>query len=287
MLFSMTGFGKSHLQTYEKEINVEIKSLNSKNHDFKLRLPSSFKEKETEVRRLLIEKLIRGKIDLQIQINDLSGKPSGKINPLVLKKYLEQLREVKPDLDENLAINSIIKLPDVLQIEENHPDEYLWNEIKKSVVDAIEHLIDFRKQEGNSLRKDLENNITTIKKHLDKIIEIDKNRIKEKKSKIHSELEQLKVEIDENRFEQELIYYIEKFDINEEIVRLKNHLDYFLKELHNNKISKGKKLGFISQEIGREINTIGSKANHSEIQRNVVEMKDALEKIKEQVLNVL
>ncbi len=287
MLLSMTGFGKSRKQNNDMEIVVEIRSLNSKNQDIKIRIPSGFKEKETDIRSLILNKLIRGKIDVSLQIEDLSGKASAKINPQALTAYLSQLKQIKPDIDENLAINSIIRLPDVLKTDENEPDEKLWLEIKNLLSEAVEQLTNFRLQEGKSIEKDLQNNVLIIRNKLQTIIEEDKRRILSKKEKIRSELEKLKIEIDENRFEQELIYYIEKFDINEEIIRLKNHLDFFIKQLKTEQLSKGKKLGFIAQEIGREINTIGSKANDSIIQKSVVEMKDALEKIKEQVLNVL
>jgi len=287
MLLSMTGFGKARKQNNDMEIVVEIRSLNSKNQDIKIRIPSGYKEKETDIRSLILNKLIRGKIDINLQIEDLSGNTLTKINPQALQSYLAQLKQIKPNIDENLAINSIIRLPDVLKTEEKELDEKLWKAIKNVVEEAIEQLINFRLQEGKSIEKDLHNNILFIQKKLQTIVAEDENRIKTKKEKIRSELEKLKMEIDENRFEQELIYYIEKFDINEEIIRLKNHLDYFINQLNSEQMSKGKKLGFIAQEIGREINTIGSKANDSIIQKSVVEMKDALEKIKEQVLNVL
>ena len=287
MLLSMTGFGKARKQNNDMEIVVEIRSLNSKNQDIKIRIPSGYKEKETDIRSLILNKLIRGKIDINLQIEDLSGNTLTKINPQALQSYLAQLKQIKPNIDENLAINSIIRLPDVLKTEEKELDEKLWKAIKNVVEEAIEQLINFRLQEGKSIEKDLHNNILFIQKKLQTIVAEDENRIKTKKEKIRSELEKLKMEIDENRLEQELIYYIEKFDINEEIIRLKNHLDYFINQLNSEQMSKGKKLGFIAQEIGREINTIGSKANDSIIQKSVVEMKDALEKIKEQVLNVL
>ena len=287
MLLSMTGFGKSRKQNNDMEIVVEIRSLNSKNQDIKIRIPSGYKAKETEIRSFILNKLIRGKIDVSLQIEYLSGKASAKINLQALTAYLSQLKQIKPDIDENLAINSIIRLPDVLKTDENEPDEKLWLEIKNVLSEAVEQLINFRLQEGKSIEKDLQDNILIIRNKLQTIIEEEKRRILSKKEKIRLELEKLKIEIDENRFEQELIYYIEKFDINEEIIRLKNHLDFFIKQLKTEQLSKGKKLGFIAQEIGREINTIGSKANDSIIQKSVVEMKDALEKIKEQVLNVL
>ena len=287
MLFSMTGYGKAEKQINDKNIQVEIRSLNSKNLDLKMRIPSEYKEKEVEIRNLIYKNLKRGKVELNFNVEDLSDAPKNKIEPNIVKDYMEQLTAIFPDLDKNIVLSSVLKMPDILKTDEKEFDEQEWKNILPIIEEAIQKLNNFRQEEGKSLEKDLRSNIDKIEKLLVDVSGLDENRIQRKKEKIRSDLEQLQTKIDENRFEQELIFYVEKFDINEEKVRLKNHLVYFIKELDENVPVKGKKLGFISQEIGREINTMGSKANDSEIQQKVVQMKDALEQIKEQVLNAV
>lgn len=287
MLFSMTGYGKAEKQINDKNIQVEIRSLNSKNLDLKMRIPSEYKEKEVEIRNLIYKNLKRGKVEFNFNVEDLSDAPKNKIEPNIVKDYMEQLTAIFPDLDKNIVLSSVLKMPDILKTDEKEFDEQEWKNILPIIEEAIQKLNNFRQEEGKSLEKDLRSNIDKIEKLLVDVSGLDENRIQRKKEKIRSDLEQLQTKIDENRFEQELIFYVEKFDINEEKVRLKNHLVYFIKELDENVSVKGKKLGFISQEIGREINTMGSKANDSEIQQKVVQMKDALEQIKEQVLNAV
>ncbi len=287
MLFSMTGYGKAEKQINAKNIQVEIRSLNSKNLDLKMRIPSEYKEKEVEIRNLIYKNLKRGKVEFNFNVEDLSDAPKNKIEPNIVKDYMEQLTAIFPDLDKNIVLSSVLKMPDILKTDEKEFDEQEWKNILPIIEEAIQKLNNFRQEEGKSLEKDLRSNIDKIEKLLVDVSGLDENRIQRKKEKIRSDLEQLQTKIDENRFEQELIFYVEKFDINEEKVRLKNHLVYFIKELDENVPVKGKKLGFISQEIGREINTMGSKANDSEIQQKVVQMKDALEQIKEQVLNAV
>lgn len=287
MIYSMTGYGKAENQFNNKDIKVEIRSLNSKNLDLKTRIPSEYKEKETALRSYLGKKLKRGKVEFSLTADDSSNATKNKINKEVLQSYLQQLEEIEPGMNRENMIQAILRLPDVLKQEEENIDPREWEEIMKIIDSAVENFWNYRKDEGEAMEKDLKENAGQIEALLKEIDALDKGRIEKKKKKLRSELEQLDIDADENRFEQELIYYLEKQDINEEKVRLKNHLDYFLKELDSPEILKGKKLGFIAQEMGREINTIGSKANDSEIQKKVVQMKDSLEKIKEQLLNIL
>ncbi len=287
MLYSMTGYGKAEKQINDKNIQVEIRSLNSKNLDLKTRIASEFKEKETALRSRLGKAFLRGKIDFNLQSEEVNDKPKNILNEKVITTYIEQLQKITPELSKAELLPSVLRLPDVLKHEEESIDEEEWKKINEVIDEAIARFWEYRKEEGEAMEKDLRSNIAEIQKNLNEIKELDKDRITKKKEKLRAELDQLKTEIDENRFEQELIYYLEKWDINEEKVRLQNHLDYFLKEMDGKQKPKGKKLGFISQEIGREINTIGSKANDSKIQQKVVKMKDALEQIKEQLLNIL
>ncbi|PHS54267.1 MAG: YicC family protein [Lutibacter sp.] len=281
----MTGYGKAVLQISTKKITVELKSLNSKNLDLNVRIPSYYREKELNVRKKLASALVRGKVDFFIYIENNSGEGSSKINETVVKEYMNQLKTIV-DSNEVELLKMAIKLPDALKTEREELDEEEWLQIDVAIDDAIEKLNKYRTDEGASMQADFDLRISIIEKLLEKVIEIDPKRIEHIKVKLKKSIEELATKIDENRFEQELIYYIEKLDITEEKVRLKNHLDYFKKELEE-QISNGKKLGFITQEIGREINTIGSKSNFAEMQKLVVQMKDELEKVKEQNLNVL
>ncbi len=287
MILSMTGYGKAE-QTYQnKHIIVELRALNSKNVDIKARIPANYREKEMPMRKLLANELMRGKIDFNLTIEDLEESPKNMINSKILTAYLNQLKAINPEADESVLMAAALRLPDVLQVANEDLDETEWQYVLKALNDAVAKLMLYRKDEGTALEKDLKKRLKNIRNGLVKISELDEGRINRVKIRLKEALEQLQQEVDANRFEQELIYYLEKFDINEEKVRLQNHLDYFEKELASDQVTKGKKLGFITQEMGREINTIGSKANDSAIQREVVKMKDALEKIKEQVLNVL
>jgi len=283
----MTGYGKAEQSFQNKNITVEIRTLNSKNIDLKTRIPQTYREKEMPIRKMLSQALKRGKIDFNLTIEDLEERPKNKINPAILKAYLQQLKAVKPDADETQLLVGVLRLPDVLEAEKEQLNEDEWQAVLSAINQASQKLTDYRRDEGKSLENDLKQSLDLIQTGLNRIKTLDGNRLLRIKTRLKEALDQLKIEVDANRFEQELIYYLEKFDINEEKVRLQNHLDYFAKELATQTDMKGKKLGFISQEMGREINTIGSKANDSDIQKEVVQMKDALEKIKEQVLNAL
>lgn len=285
MIQSMTGFGKSTLQLPAKKISIEIKSLNSKNLDVNTRIPSLYREKENDLRRLISSELERGKIDLSIYMEVSADEVSGKINQALVQSYIRQLQSIHDNKDEDyLAI--AMRLPDVLKSEREELDDKEWDLIWESVQDSISNLKQFRLEEGKYLAKDLIFRIESIEGLLKKVLEEDADRLKQVRERLYKAITDLKLTVDENRFEQEMIYYLEKLDITEEKIRLTNHLDYFKMELKSD-ISNGKKLGFISQEIGREINTIGSKANYAPMQNLVVQMKDELEKIKEQLLNIL
>jgi len=285
MIQSMTGYGKTEVLLATKKISIEIKSLNSKNCDLNARIPSLYKEKELTIRKLITQQAKRGKIECTINVEHTGAEAGAKLNQKVIKDYMIQLNQLVP----NQAIEHLkiaVKLPEALKTEQEDLDLTEWQTIEKALADTLDKFNKYRLQEGMSLRKDISQNIKEIEQGLEAVEKLDTNRIEVKKERIRKALTDLSHQIDENRFEQELIYYIEKFDINEEKIRLKNHLNYFLEVLNDDE-SKGKKLGFIVQEMGREINTIGSKANDALMQQIVVKMKEALEKIKEQLLNVL
>jgi uncharacterized protein (TIGR00255 family) len=289
MLKSMTGFGKATKEFEKRTVNVEIRSLNSKGMDLSLRLSNSYREHELDLRSEITRLLERGKVDLSIYVESKTVETPVEINSDLAKEYQRKIKQLASELNEpaNDVLHQILKMPDVLKSERREPDENEWKEIKMVITEAIEALNKFRTQEGRSIEKDFTDHLGVIQTCLDKIIELDKSRIAGIKERIKTNLNEVigADKIDSNRFEQELIYYIEKLDINEEKVRLKTHLDYFLTTMKEP--SGGRKLNFIAQEIGREINTIGSKANHAEMQKLVVLMKDELEKIKEQTSNVL
>lgn len=283
MIRSMTGYGKSVIQLPTKKITIEIKSLNSKNLDLNTRIPAIYREKEVTIRRKLAKKLTRGKIDLSFYIEATAEEVTSRINVGVVQKYIEQLKAMGSESD---VLPIAMRLPDVLKVEREELNENEWVEIERSIDEALNHLQIFRKDEGQVLMADFIERINTIKINLEEVIGLDNERLQAVRDRLYKAISELKITVDENRFEQEMIYYLEKLDITEEKVRLKNHLKYFLEELESD-VSNGKKLGFISQEIGREVNTIGSKANFAPMQKMVVQMKDELEKIKEQLLNVL
>lgn len=289
MIKSMTGFGKATLELTDKTVNVEIRSLNSKGADISLRLSSGLRNYELELRNDLSKQLERGKIDLSIYIESNKAETPVEINTGLAKAYHAQLKQLAIDLGEPLdkSIAQILKFPDVLKSERKETDENEWKKIKTCINDAINQLNIFREVEGLSLKNDFEQRLSKIESCLEEIKTLDLLRINAIKTRIRNNIEDVigKSKLDENRFEQELIYYVEKLDINEEKVRLKTHLDYFMETCKED--SPGRKLNFISQEIGREINTIGSKANDAQMQKIVVVMKDELEKIKEQASNVL
>jgi len=289
MIKSMTGFGKASQELSDKTINIEIRSLNSKSADISLRLSSVLRNYELELRNEISKQLERGKIDLSIFIESKKAEMPVEINIELAKAYHKQLKNLALELNEPIAnvLQQVLKFPDVLKNERKETDENEWKLIKHCLNSALEELNNFRDIEGLSLKKDFEIRISKINTCLEEIKTLDLIRINAIKNRIRNNIEDVigKSNLDENRFEQELIYYIEKLDINEEKVRLKTHLDYFIETC--NEKSAGRKLNFISQEIGREINTIGSKANDAQIQKLVVLMKDELEKIKEQANNVL
>ena len=285
MILSMTGFGKTETQWEDKNLSVEIRSLNSKNADINLRTPSYLREMDTEIRKRIAQQLHRGKIDLNIFIEFNGQNAPSTINTSVVKSYIGQLKEIG-DVSENEMMAIAMRLPDTLSSERETLQEVEKEAIFNLLNQVIKDIESYRRDEGKALEKDFLKRIDLIEGHLTSVIKIDPERSDKIEQKLRSALDDLKIEVDTNRFEQELIFYLQKFDITEEKVRLKNHLDYF-KEVMKNDFPNGKKLGFIAQEMGREINTIGSKANHAELQKVVVQMKDELEKIKEQLLNVL
>lgn len=286
MILSMTGFGKASLQLPTKKITVEIKSLNSKGLDLNTRMPSVYREMELSVRNQISQRLERGKVDFSLFVEVTGEETSSKINVPIVKGYIQQMKAVIPNADETELMKMAIRMPDALKTERDELDENEWKQIQTVVDEALENIIQFRKDEGASLEKEFQLRIANIEKFMKDAVSYDAERVETVKTRLRTALEELKVSVDENRFEQELIFYLEKYDITEEKVRLQNHLEYFVKTMKET-AANGRKLGFITQEIGREINTLGSKANHSEMQKLVVQMKDELEKIKEQVLNVL
>lgn len=289
MIKSMTGFGKATSETELKTINVEIRSLNSKGADINLRLSSVIRNYELDLRNDITKQLERGKIDLSIYIEGKQQDTPVEINTQLAKSYYAQLKKLAEELNEPLedSIQQILKFPDVMKNEKKEADENEWKEIKNCINQAIKQLNEFRIKEGESLKNDFEERLSKINSSLEEIKKLDTVRIDTIKNRIKNNLEEVlgKDKYDANRLEQELIFYVEKLDINEEKVRLKTHLDYFQSTMVE--ASAGRKLNFIAQEIGREINTIGSKANDAGIQKLVVMMKDELEKIKEQTNNVL
>ncbi|MDG5800739.1 YicC family protein [Marinilabiliaceae bacterium ANBcel2] len=291
MIQSMTGFGKAVCELPNKKINIEIKSLNSKQLDIITRLPALYREKDLEIRNILSNRLHRGKIDFSLNIESTTEERAVKLNETVIENYYHQIKSItkKLNLDNsNDLLKTLISMPDTLKSEPEQLNDTEWNQIVKSIKAALDDIEKYRINEGSSMEKDVSiriDNISSLMKEAEKYETIRIERIKER---IKESLKEIKehANIDENRFEQELIYYIEKLDISEEKVRLKNHLAYF-KESTNIEGAAGKKLAFISQEIGREINTLGSKANDVNLQHIVIKMKDELEKIKEQILNIL
>lgn len=286
MIHSMTGFGKASKQLPTKKITVEIKSLNSKGLDLNTRMPSAFREMELGLRNQIAQELERGKVDFSLYIEITSEETSTKINAPIVKAYINQMLAILPDADATELMKMAVRMPDTLKTEREEINENEWKEIQSVINEAISYIKNFRVTEGLSLENDFIKRIGNIRDLMQKAVAFDTERIANVKERLRNAIAELETNIDENRFEQELIYYIEKLDITEEKVRLSNHLDYFIDTLNGTE-ANGRKLGFIAQEMGREINTMGSKSNHSEMQKLVVQMKDELEKIKEQVLNVL
>ena len=286
----MTGFGKVTAELSSKKVTVEVKSLNSKQLDLSTRIPSIYREKEMEVRSLLLQKLERGKVEFNIYIESTDKSMVTQINASAMADYYRQIVEVSTQLGialPNDLLSTLLRMPDVIKTDTAEADEAEWNEVRGLVEQAIQQLIDFRVQEGVMLQRLFEQKIRNIAALLEQVSVYEVERVEKIKSRIKDNLQKLAdQDYDKNRFEQEMIYYIEKLDVNEEKTRLDNHLKYFLTTMQEGH-GQGKKLGFIAQEMGREINTLGSKSNHAEMQKIVVQMKDELEQIKEQVLNVL
>ena len=282
----MTGFGKASLQLPTKKITVEIKSLNSKGLDLNTRMPSVFREMELGLRNQISQRLERGKVDFSLYVEVTGEETTSKINVPIIKGYINQMKAVIPNADETELMKMAVRMPDALKTERDEIDENEWKQIQTVIDEALENIANFRKDEGASLEKEFQLRIGNINNLMTEAVSYDAERVETVKTRLRTALDELKVNVDENRFEQELIFYLEKYDITEEKVRLGNHLNYFLETLNGTE-ANGRKLGFITQEMGREINTMGSKSNHTEMQKLVVMMKDELEKIKEQVLNVL
>ena len=286
MIQSMTGFGKATLQLPTKKITVEIKSLNSKGLDLNTRMPSVFREMELGLRNQISSRLERGKIDFSLYVEITGEETSSKINVPIVRGYINQMKAVIPNADETELMKMAVRMPDALKTERDEIDENEWKKIQTVIDEALENIAQFRKDEGVSLEREFLHRIANIMTLMNSAVSYDAERVETVKTRLRNALDELKENVDENRFEQELIFYLEKYDITEEKVRLENHLNYFIETIAGTE-ANGRKLGFITQEMGREINTMGSKSNHTEMQKLVVMMKDELEKIKEQVLNVL
>jgi uncharacterized protein (TIGR00255 family) len=282
----MTGFGKATIQLPTKKITVEVKSLNSKGLDLNVRMPSLYREMELGLRTQISSTLERGKVDFSIFIESTAEQTTTKVNVPIVKAYINQLKAVYADADETELMKMAVRMPDALKIERDEIDENDWAQIKVVIEESLNNIKTFRRDEGLSLEKEFQLRIGNIRQYMTEALALDPERVQAIKDRLQTAIDELKVNVDENRFEQELIYYLEKLDITEEKVRLTNHLDYFLDTINGTE-ANGRKLGFITQEMGREINTMGSKSNHAQMQKLVVQMKDELEKIKEQVLNVL
>ncbi|WP_190810601.1 YicC/YloC family endoribonuclease [Flagellimonas sp. S3867] len=285
MIQSMTGFGKHVVQLPSKKITIELKSLNSKNLDINARIPQFYREKELELRKMIADVLVRGKVDFGLYVEITGEETTTEVNQGVVKKYMQQLANITAGDDLKL-LELALRMPDTMKTEKGDIDQTEYEAIKTAMKKALSEISNFRTEEGQVLENDFVGRLKNLNQLLEDVKAMDPERLDTVRERLEKAVTDLKVELDENRFEQELIYYLEKYDITEEKVRLANHLDYFETTLKSED-SNGKKLGFIAQEIGREINTIGSKANYAPMQQLVVQMKDELEKIKEQMLNVL
>jgi len=287
----MTGFGKAECECLNRKMVVEIKSLNSKQLDVNARIPNGYRVKEIDIRSLISEKLKRGKVDFSLNIENLGENAGFAINKALIEKYYSELKELDLGLEDKNSsdyLSVLMRMPEVLISERDEMSDEEWSHLKKSVEEALNKVDEFRAEEGKSLEKDIYDRIQNILELLVQVEPFEKSRIENLRKRIKKDLYEFveKEDVDKNRFEQELVFYQDKLDITEEKVRLKKHCDYFIETL-NEKVSQGKKLSFISQEIGREINTLGSKANDANIQKIVIQMKDELEKIKEQLFNIL
>ena len=285
MLQSMTGFGSTSLKIDDLEINIELKTLNSRYFDSKISLPPCLSSQELNFNNILKDKLKRGKVDLKIK---LTGSINNAVtfNKTIIKKYIDELGEIS-DFDNSQILKAVLNLPNTIDKEEQTISDNQLDKILTALNLVVSDVMSHRKNEGINTKKDLLKNINTIESHIKKVEKYSEAHKKTIKEDLETKAQNLNIENDYGRFEQELLYYLEKMDINEELVRLKSHINFFIETLDNAQDEKGKKLGFISQEIGREINTVGSKCNNSKIQNHVVEMKSSLEKIREQSLNLL
>jgi len=287
----MTGFGKAEAEISGKKVTVEIKSLNSKQFDLSMKIAPQYREREMSIRSLLSSSLLRGKVDFVLSVENAEQSESPKLNYSVITAYYEQIKTLAEQLNEPMpgiaTIPMLLRLPDAIHVENPVVKDEELDQVTEIVKTATDNLLAFRKQEGEMLYQVFSEKIANIAALLDSVKPYEEERVANIRQRLSDQLQNLPVGYDKNRFEQELIYYIEKLDINEEKHRLDNHLKYFLETIRHEEPGQGKKLGFIAQEMGREINTLGSKANHAELQRIVVRMKDELEQIKEQVLNVL
>lgn len=291
MIVSMTGFGRSILEYNNKKISIDVKSLNSKNADLNTRIPGYYKEKELEIRRLLSQKLQRGKIDFCMFVELSGSESSTQINQELVTNYFEQLKKISSDANIPMGddiLSSIIRMPDVMKNKSEDLSVDEWKNVLTTVNGAIDSCLDFRKEEGKNLETDIRSRIDSILSLLLEVPKFEEQRIETIKDRLSQSLQEItnNATTDSNRYEQEVIFYLEKLDITEEKVRLKKHCEYFIETMESDEFA-GKKLGFIAQEVGREINTLGSKAHHVELQKIVVRMKDELEKVKEQLMNVL
>jgi uncharacterized protein (TIGR00255 family) len=291
MLLSMTGFGRSESTHQQQDIIVELKSINSKFLDLKLRMPQKYREKELAIRQIISPIAQRGKIDVSIDVINRAPEGNFSFNRQLFKSYYQELKSVSEELGivQGDMIQSIIRMPNIVIPEQGSIDEDEWSALAEAIKKAMANLSDFRSTEGKVIEDDFHMRVSTIIRLLEEVAPFIIERKEQMRERLRQNFEEFvtKGAIDENRFEQELLYYLEKMDITEEQVRLSQHCKYFLEELGNKKKVKGRKLNFITQEMGREINTLGSKANHSKVQHIVVQMKDELEKIKEQLANTL
>ena len=286
MILSMTGYGKAEFNAQGRKLRVEIKSLNSKSFDLNFRTPARYRGLDLPARKQLTALLHRGKCEVNVFEEWVAGQDAAPINKAVVAHYIQELKAISPLSDEAL-LPTVMRMPNVFASAHESISDEEQEVFLSTLKKAAEALVTYRQQEGISLGQDLTNQLAQIKTQLKSIAAQADERIATRKQKLHEQLRQLTLDYDQERLEQELVYYLEKWDINEELVRLQHHLDYFQTNLDENTPTKGKKLGFIAQEMGREINTIGSKANDADLQKSVVSMKDALERIKEQVLNAL
>jgi len=289
MILSMTGYGRAETEALNKKISVEIKSLNSKQFDINLRIPPIYREKEMDVRNILFQTIERGKVDFTLVIDSSDKLPPNKINKNAVESYYRDLKEIAQilEIDEPIDwLSMLMKLPETVKTEATELDEGEWQNVEKTIGEALKAFVQFRTQEGEMLEKVFSEKIHNIHLLSKDIEKYESDRVERIKTRMQESFRKLETTYDENRFEQEIIYYVERLDINEEKERLLNHLNYFTETMINEKC-QGRKLGFILQEVGREINTMGSKSNHAAMQKIVVQMKDELEQMKEQILNVL